>query len=93
MSFLFVFCNFLESESEGAQLCLTLYDSVDCSLPGPWSMAFSRPEYWSGLPFLLHGIFLTQGSNLGCRQTLYCLSYQGSQCPPPALASQTTVVQ
>ena len=45
------------------------------------SMGFSRQEYWSGLPFLLQGIFLTQGSNLGllhCRQTLYPLSHQGS---------------
>ena len=32
--------------------------------------------------FLLQGIFLTQRSNPGflhCRQTLYCLSHQGSQ--------------
>ena len=28
-----------------AQLCLTLCDPMDCSLP-----AFSRQEYWSGLP-------------------------------------------
>ena len=31
--------------------------------------------------FLLQGIFLTQGSNLGllhCRQILYCLNHQGS---------------
>ena len=27
------------------QLCLTLRDPMD------WSMEFSRPEYWSGLPF------------------------------------------
>ena len=32
-----------ENESEVAQLCLTLCD--------PMSMGFSRPEYWSGLPF------------------------------------------
>ena len=47
----------------------------------PPSMGFSRQEYWSGLPFLLQGIFPTQGSNPGlqhCRQTLYCLSHQGS---------------
>ena len=34
-----------------------------------------------GCHFLLQGIFLTQGSNLGlphCRQILYCLSHQGS---------------
>ena len=29
----------------------------------PLSMKFSRQEYWSGLLFLLWGIFLTQGSN------------------------------
>ena len=29
----------------------------------PISMRFPRQEYWSGLPFLLQGIFLTQGSN------------------------------
>ena len=41
----------------------------------PLSTEFSRQEYWSGLPFLLQGIFLTQGSNsclLHCRQILYC---------------------
>ena len=30
----------------------------------PLSMGFSRQEYRSGLPFPLHGIFLTQGSNM-----------------------------
>ena len=43
----------------------------------PWSMGFSRHEYWSGLHLLLHGIFPTQGLNPGLphrRQTLYCLS-------------------
>ena len=29
----------------------------------PLSLEFSRQEYWSGLPFLIPGIFLTQGSN------------------------------
>ena len=24
---------------------------MDCSLPGSWSMRFSRQEYWSRLPF------------------------------------------
>ena len=32
------------------QLCLTLYDPMDCSPPGSLSTAFSR-QYWSGLPF------------------------------------------
>ena len=46
-----------------AQLCLTLGDSMDGSPPAPLSMRFSRQEYWRGLPFLLQGIFPTQGSN------------------------------
>ena len=47
----------------------------------PLSMEFSRQECWSGLPFLLQGIFLTQGSYRGlfhCRPILYYLSHQGS---------------
>ena len=39
----------------------------------PPSMGFSRQEYWSALPLLSLGIFLTPGSNSGllhCRQTL-----------------------
>ena len=39
------------------------------------------PEYWSGQPFLLQGIFPTQGSNPGlpsCRRILYQLSHKGS---------------
>ena len=27
------------------------YDPIDCGLPGPLSMEFSRQKYWSGLPF------------------------------------------
>ena len=34
-----------------AQLCLTLCDPVDCSLPGSSVHGFPRQEYWSGLPF------------------------------------------
>ena len=38
-----------KEESEIAQSCPTLCDSVDCSLPGySLSMVFSRQEYWSG---------------------------------------------
>ena len=47
-----------------AQSCPTLCDCMDCSSPGSSSMRFSRQEYWSGLPFLLQGIFPDQGSNL-----------------------------
>ena len=34
-----------------AQLCLTLYDLMDCNRQAPLSMGFPRQEYWSGLPF------------------------------------------
>ena len=39
-------------------------DSMDYSPQAPLSMEFPRQEYWSGLHFLLQGIFPTQGSNL-----------------------------
>ena len=32
-----------------AKSCRTLSDPMDCSLPGPLSMGFSRQEYWSGV--------------------------------------------
>ena len=41
------------------QVCPTLCDPTDCSMPGacqaPLSMRFSREEYWSGLPCPLTG--------------------------------------
>ena len=48
----------------------------------PLSMGFSSQNTGVGCHFLLQGIFLTQGSNLGLphwRQTLYHLSHQRSQ--------------
>ena len=48
-------------------------------LLGPWDFPGMKTEV--GCYFLLQGIFLTQGSNLGlphCRQMPYRLSYQGS---------------
>ena len=39
-----------------AQLCLTLCDPMDfIACQAPLSMEFSRPEYWSGLPFASPG--------------------------------------
>ena len=64
------------------QLCLTLYDPMDCSLPGAsvHGIFQARILEWVAIPFL-QGIFSTQGSNPGlphCRQILYCLSHLGS---------------
>ena len=47
----------------------------------PPSMGFSRQEYWSGLPFPSPEDLPNPGIEPGlphCRQTLYCLSQQGS---------------
>ena len=57
------------------QLCPTLCDPVDCSLPGS-SVHEDSPgkNIGVGCHFLLQGIFPTQGSNpclLHCRQILY----------------------
>ena len=48
------------------------------------SMGFSRQEYWSGLQFPSSGDLPNPGiepGHLHCRQTLYCLSHQGSLLP------------
>ena len=60
------------------QLCLTLCDPMDCSLPGSsQSMGFSRQEHWRGLPFSYsRGILPTQGLNpdpLPCRLVMVWL--------------------
>ena len=38
-----------KSESEVTQSCLTIWDPMDCSLPGSSVHGISRQEYWSGL--------------------------------------------
>ena len=71
------------SEIEVAQLCLTLCDPMDCSLPGSsvheifqarileWvAISFSRGSSQPG--------DRTWVSHIVGRQTLYCLSHQGS---------------
>ena len=71
-----------ESESEVPQSCLTLCDLMDCSLShSSIHEIFAGKSTGVGCHFLLQRIFPTQGSNPGlphCRQTLYCLSHQGS---------------
>ena len=65
------------------------YDMTD-SFGTPWStvpqaplsMGLPRQEYWSGLPFLLQGIFLTWGTNphlLNPQVDALQLSHLGSQ--------------
>ena len=73
----------VESESEIVQLCLTLRDPMDCSLPGFSIHGIFQEGKNTGVGchFLLQEIFPTQGLNpslLHCRQTLYCLRHQES---------------
>ena len=58
------------------QLCLTLYDSMDCSLPD--SSVHGILQAGVDCHSLLQGIFWIQGLNLSllhCRQILNCLSH------------------
>ena len=70
-----------ESESEVAQLCLTLCDPMDCSLSGSAHGIFqARVLEWTAISFS-RGVFPTQGLNPGlphCGQMYYRLSHQGS---------------
>ena len=64
-----------------AKSCRSFVTPWTAARQAPLSMGFPRQEYWSVLPFLSPGIFLTQGSNphlLHCRQILYYLSHQAS---------------
>ena len=58
-------CMKVKSESEVTQLCLTLSDPMDCSLPGSSVHGFSRQEYWSGVPFPSTGDLPDPGIELG----------------------------
>ena len=65
-----------------AQLCVTLCNHMDCSLPSSSVLGDSAGKNTGvGCHALLQGIFLTQGSNAGlsrCRQILYQVSHQGN---------------
>ena len=67
-----------------AQLCLTFFNPMNCSLPGSSVHEdFPAKNTGVGCHALLQGIFPTQGSNPGlpyCGQILYQLSYKGSPC-------------
>ena len=65
--------------AKSLQSCLTLCNPVDWVGPArllcPWDFSGKNTE--AGCHFLLQGIYLTQGSNLGlpnCRQILYHLA-------------------
>ena len=67
-----------------AQLFLALCNPWTAAHQVPLSMGFPGKNTGVGYHFLLQGIFLTQGSNLGlvhCRETFHRLSHQGSLHP------------
>ena len=70
-----------------AQSCPTLCDPLTIVHQAPLSMRFSRQEYWNGLPFLLQGIFLTQGLNLHLPRILH---WQADSSPLSHLGSSYT---
>ena len=71
-------------------LCMCVCSVLSESLETPWtvarqaplSMGFSRQEHWSGLPFLLQGIFPNHGLNL------HLLHWQADSLPLCHLESQ-----
>ena len=69
--------------SEVAQLCPTLGNPMECSLPGSSVHGIFQAIVMEWIATsLLQGIFLTQGSNPGlphCRQMLYRLNHQGKK--------------
>ena len=62
----------VKSESEVAQLCLTLCDPMDCSLPGSSVHGILQARILQWVAISSPGIYLTQGLNSDphCRQTL-----------------------
>ena len=72
------------------QLCATLYDPMDCSLPGSSVQGDSPGKNTEvGCHALFQGIFPTEGLNSGimpCRRILYHLSHQGSPQRPLELS-------
>ena len=75
-------CSYLyESESEVAQWCPTPCNPMDCSLLRSSFHGIFQQEYWSGLPLPAPEVLPDPGiepRSPHCRQTLYCLSHQGS---------------
>ena len=62
------------------QSCLTLYDSMDCSLPDSSVHGISQQEDWSGLPFPSPGFFpawgLTHVPYTGRRILYHCTTWE-----------------
>ena len=73
------------------QLCLTLCDPVDCSLPGSSVHGILHAKILEWV--LLQGIFLTQGSNLCLFHLLWCLASSLTLAPPGKPRTYDQVLQ
>ena len=83
----------VKSESEVAQSCLTLSDSMDCSLPASSIHGFCRQEYWSGVPLPSPGHRLTYLFKLKSQEAKDEGSMGSEQSPGPEVASTTGSLQ
>ena len=70
-------------------VCMCSVMSNSLQPQAPLSIEFSRQEYWSGLPFLLQGIFPTQGSNLSL---LSLLRWQADSLPGSQFAKRAQMM-
>ena len=63
-----------------SQLCLTLCDPMDCSLPGSLvhGIVQARILEWGAIPFSTSSQPILNPSLPRCRQILHCLSHQRS---------------
>ena len=73
-------CMKVKSESEVAQLCPTLSDPIDCSLPGSsvHGIFQARVLEWIAISFSRRSSQPRDRTQVSWKQTLYHLSHQGS---------------
>ena len=64
--------------AKSLQSYMILYNSLNCNLPAPLSMGFSRQEIWNGLPFPSLGHLLNPGIR---PMSLMSLAFTGSSLP------------
>ena len=75
------FSSFISVEVKVAQLCLTVCDPMECSLPGSYvhGILQARILEWAAIPFSRGSSRLSSNPGLlHCRQIPYHLSHQGS---------------
>ena len=78
--------------AKSLQSCPTLCNPMDCSLPAPLSMGFSRQEYWSGLPCPPPGDHPDPGIEPA---SLISLALAGGSLPlaPPGMTQHVIIIK